>query len=124
MALPIYGCTSHRCQIGKRGWKCHIHFLKSHGLEVTHLSAHIPWVRIRTSAWVQEELGSVSPGQATTLATTLHEGEVIVGRLLTRLLQADLLTSLLLRNILAFPDLLASHFPVGTAPYTRPHISL
>lgn len=91
---------------------------------MTHLSAHIPWVRIRSSAWIQEELGSVTPGQATTLATTLREGEVTVGRRLTRLLQADLLTSLLLRNILAFSDLLASHFPVVTAAYTRPHISL
>lgn len=63
-------------------------------------------MRIHRPAWIQEELGSISPGQAATGATILHE-EVVVGRQLPHLLKADLLTSLLLRNILAFPDLLA-----------------
>jgi len=62
-------------------------------------------VRIHRPAWIQEELGSISPGQAATVATILHEGEVVVGRQLPHLLKADI-TPLLLRNILAFPNLL------------------
>ena len=116
VALPI------SVRAGKRRWKCHIHFLKSWSGR-THLSAHIPWVRIHRPAWIQEELGSISPGQAATVTTTLNEGEVVVGRQLPHLLKADLLTSLLLRNILAFPNLLA--IPSGCCNlYYSTHLSL
>ena len=67
--------------------------------------------------WVQEERGRVSPGQAATQTARYREGQ------LTDPLQADLITSLLLRNIWASPDLFASHFLVGAATYTRPHHS-
>ena len=100
VALPL------NVRVGKGRWKCHIHILKSWSGRDTSLCSH-PWVRIHRPAWIREELGSISPGQAATVATILHEGEVVVGRQLPHLLKADLLTSLLLRNILAFPNLLA-----------------
>lgn len=81
-------------------------------------------MRIHGPSWVQEGLGSTTPGQAAVLAATLHEGEAAIERQLIHFLHADLLISLLLRDILDFPNLFAGHFPVGAATYPRPHISL
>lgn len=109
---------------GKRGWKCHICFLK-----VTVWKWHtspllsLHWWELITWSYVDSR-----EARSKTLNHYLKQlcmkGKWLFGRQLTALSQADLTAFLLLRNIQAFLDLFASHFPWMLPPILVTHHSL